>query len=166
MVEPPAGPNIYEPHFEPVKEANGFVQRRARIGWAAGSKRLGAGLLELRPGETAFPYHFHYGNEELLVVLEGRPHLRTPDGLRQLDRGEVVAFPVGERGAHQVTNRTDEAVRFLIVSEMNGPDVLHYPDSGKIGARERPPGEREAGFWRAFHVEDAVDYWDGESPPG
>ncbi len=51
-------------------------------------------------------------------MLRGQPDLRTPEGWRRLEEGEVVAFPVGERGAHQLLNRTDEHVRVLMVSEM------------------------------------------------
>ena len=61
-------------------------------------------MYEIPPGNANCPYHYHFANEELLIVLRGRPHLRTPDGWRQLEEGEVVAFPIGERGAHQVVN--------------------------------------------------------------
>jgi uncharacterized cupin superfamily protein len=94
-------------------------------------------------------------------VLRGRPHLRTTAGWRQLDEGEVVAFPVG---AHQILNRCDTPVRFMVVSEMVGPDVVVYPDSGKVGAREAAPGSG-VGLRESFLSRDAVDYWDGERPP-
>src|SRR5215210_7250261 len=126
-------PNIHEPEFEPDAEVGGgFFQRRARLGRLAGAEHLGASLFALPPGTAPFPYHAHLGNEEMLIVLRGRPSLRTPDGWRELDEGEVVAFPRAEQGAHQVANFADAAARVLIVSEMNGPDVLHYPDSGKV----------------------------------
>ena len=104
-------PNVFEPSFDDSSERSGFTSRRARLGRQAGAERLGALLYELPPGQSPWPYHAHLGNEELLMVLRGRPHLRTPDGWRELAEGEVVSFPVGERGAHQVQNRTDEAVR-------------------------------------------------------
>ena len=47
----------------------------------------------------------------MLIVLEGAPSLRTPDGERVLERGEVVSFPRGEGGAHQIVNRSDCARR-------------------------------------------------------
>jgi uncharacterized cupin superfamily protein len=159
-------PNVHEPEFEPDAEPGaGFFHRRARLGREAGGERLGASLFELPPGTAPFPYHGHFGNEEMLVVLQGRPSLRTPEGWRELDDGEVVAFPRGERGAHQVANFGEEPARVLIVSEMNGPDVLLYPDSNKVGAREGPPGGAAKGFWKNFRSEDAVDYWAGERPP-
>jgi uncharacterized cupin superfamily protein len=74
----------------------------------------------------------------------------------------VVAFPTGESGAHQLINRGGSPTRLLIVSEMNGPDVVVYPDSGKVAAREQPPGSRESGLHLTFREVDAVDYFEGE----
>jgi uncharacterized cupin superfamily protein len=99
------------------------------------------------------------------LVLRGSPHLRTPDGWRVLEEGDVVPFPVGERGAHQLVNRTGELVRLLIVSEMRSPEIAIYPDSGKIGAREHAPGSGREGVRLNFLAPDAVDYWEGEGPP-
>ena len=98
-----------------------------------------------------------------MVVLEGRPSLRTPEGWRGLAPGEVVAFLRGEAGGHQLVNETDETVRFLAFSTSGDPDLVVYPDSGKLGAFERLP---DGGGLRAmFRSDDAVDYYEGESPP-
>ena len=53
----------------------------------------------------------------------------------------------------------------MIVSEMVGPDVVVYPDSGKVGARERAPGSGPDGIRQTFRSSDQVDYWEGEPPP-
>jgi uncharacterized cupin superfamily protein len=161
--------NVFEPEFDAEQDRPGYSWRRARIGWQADAERLGASVFELPPGEAAFPLHYHLANEELLVVLRGRPTLRTTEGERQLDEGEFLAFPVGDRGAHQLINRTDEPVRVLLVSEMTGPDIVVYPDSRKIRASEGPPGSREPGLGGTFRDADAVDYFEGEEragPPG
>jgi uncharacterized cupin superfamily protein len=99
------------------------------------------------------------------VVLTGSPSLRTPDSERELETGEVVAFPVGERGAHQVVNRSSEPVRVLVVSEMNAPDVVVRPESGKLSAFTRPPGSSGAWGHEVFFQRDAAEFWDGEEPP-
>src|SRR5918992_263203 len=109
-------PNIYDPTFEEGDRPAGFRARRARIGYELATERIGCSLFELPAGEAAYPYHFHYADEELLVVLRGRPTLRTPDGRRQLEEGEVVWFPLGEAGAHQLLNDTDHTVTFIAVS--------------------------------------------------
>jgi uncharacterized cupin superfamily protein len=159
-------PNLFDPRFDAENEVPGFRWRRARLGRQAGAERLGASLFELPPGEATFPYHVHSANEELLIVIAGRPRLRTPDGWRELAEGEVVNFPRGERGAHQVANRSDESVRVLIISEMNAPEVNLYPDTGRVGAMQRASGSAgEGGAWY-FTRGTETDLWEGEEPPG
>jgi uncharacterized cupin superfamily protein len=153
-------PNVFRPDFDESRDHEGFRARRARLGYQLGTERLGASLWELPPGELAYPYHLHLTEEELLVVLAGRPSLRDPSGWRELEEGEVVSFPRGEQGAHQLANRTDEPVRFLALSTNGDPDIVLYPDSGKLGAAERRPDG--SGLRQFFRVADAVDYWDGE----
>jgi uncharacterized cupin superfamily protein len=156
-------PNIFEPHFDEQRDAEGFTRERAWIGRQAGAQRLGASIWVIEPGDAAYPYHFHYGDEEMIVVLDGAPSLRTPEGWSELSRGEVVAFPAGEASAHQLVNRTDEPVRFLALSTVDDVDAVVYPDSDKVMTsyrRNQPEGYRVF-----FRKGDAVDYWDGEKPP-
>jgi uncharacterized cupin superfamily protein len=153
-------PNAYEPEFEEQRKHPGFKCRRARIGRQAGSQRLGASVWEVPPGQAAYPYHYHLGEEELLVVLSGAPSLRTPAGWQELSAGEVVAFPTGEAGAHQVVNRTAEPVRMLALSTQDGPDVVIRPESETLGTFERLP--QGGGLYKHFRLSDAVDYWEGE----
>jgi uncharacterized cupin superfamily protein len=156
--------NIEDPEFQPREGAPaGFRAFRARVGYELGSERIGASVWKLPPGEAAYPYHFHYADEELVFVLRGRPTLRTPEGTRQLEPGEAVHFPLGEAGAHQIANPTDAAVRFLAVSTSGAPDVVVYPDSNKISASERLP--EGGGLHTFFDLDTQVDYWKGESAP-
>jgi uncharacterized cupin superfamily protein len=157
--------NVFEPDFDGAQERPGFTLRGADIGIQAGSERLGASLYELPPGQAICPYHAHLANEEMLIVTAGRPSLRTPEGWRELVAGEVVSFPVGLAGSHQVANFSGEDARVLMLSEMNGPEVAIYPDSGKVMAREQPPGRPATGYRKLFSEADEVDYWDGEEPP-
>ena len=156
-------PNIFEPEFDELREQPGFECRRARVGRQAGAERLGASVWEVPPGQAAYPYHFHYVEEELLFVLAGQPSLRTPDGWRELDPGDAVTFLVGEGGAHQVMNRSDETVRLLVVSLGGVPEICVYPDSDKIGVFDRLA---VGGLRELFRRSDAVDYYEGEKPPG
>jgi uncharacterized cupin superfamily protein len=158
--------NLFDPDFDTEHDRPGFTYKRARLGRQAGSQRLGASLYELEPGQAQWPMHYHLGNEELLIAISGRPTLRTPEGERELDEGEVVAMPIGEDGAHQVLNRSAGPVRILIVSEMAGPDVVVRPESGKLSAFGRAPGspDDEGAHW-VFFERDQVGFWDGEDPP-
>jgi uncharacterized cupin superfamily protein len=155
--------SIGKPDFDELREREGFCAKRARISRQAGAERLGLSLWEVPPGQAAYPYHAHLTEEELVIVLEGTPSLRTPDGWRELEQGEVVSFLRGERGAHQIVNRTDESVRFLAFSPCGEPDVVLQLDSGKIGAFERRPDGGGLRVW--FRRSDEVEYYEGESPP-
>jgi uncharacterized cupin superfamily protein len=154
--------NIYNPDFDEPRERDGFRVRRARIGRQAGTRDLGASLWEIPPGQAAYPYHWHLAEEELIVVLEGTLRLRAPAGWTRLERGDVVSFPVGEQGGHQVLNDGTAPALMLALSTQR-PDVVIYPDSGKLGAFERRP--EGGGLYELFKLDDAVDYWEGEEPP-
>jgi uncharacterized cupin superfamily protein len=91
-------------------------------------------------------------------------NLFEPDE-RELEVGEVVSFPRGEAGAHQIVNRSEQEARILLVSEMNAPEVVVRPESGKLSAFGRPPGGRGEGMHKVFHQSDEVSLWEGEDPP-
>jgi uncharacterized cupin superfamily protein len=135
-------------------ERPGYSWRRKRVA----GEHLGAGLIELPPDESTFPYHYELGNDELLVVVTGRPSLRTPDGERELAPGDCVLFPSGPAGAHKVTNRSDGPVRVLLVSNFALPRAAVQPDSGKMMVRWGPGRDER----RWFFVGDEADYWAGE----
>ena len=155
--------NLHDPDFDELREQPGFRARRARVGRQLRSERIGASVWELPPGEAAYPYHYHHVEEEMIFVLRGAVSLRTPDGWRELSEGEIVSFPRGEGGAHQLVNRGAEPARLLAVSTNGTPDIVIYPDSGKLGANERLP--EGGGLQEVYRRAEAVDYWDGETPP-
>jgi uncharacterized cupin superfamily protein len=145
--------NLYSDELDHEQQRERFRWRAARVGDQIGARRIGGSVYELAADEQTFPYHFHHGVEEWLLVVAGTPVLRTPDGERELRRGDVVCFPVGPPGAHAVRGPG----RVLILSANREPSISAYPDSDKLGTR--PGGEEERlNFRRA----DAVDYWDGE----
>ena len=105
------------------------------------------------PGQSVCPYHYENTEEEWIVVLTGRPTVRTPEGERELAPWDCVFCPAGEAGAHKVTNHGEEPARIVIWSNRSNPGTTIYPDSNKVGAW--PPG-------KLFRLDDAVDYFEGE----
>jgi uncharacterized cupin superfamily protein len=103
-----------------------------RFGETLGAATWGGTLYELAPG-VASKYHWQVGEEEWLVVIAGRPTLRTPDGERVLEPWDTAVFVRGEAGAHQLKNETDEAVRLVMFSTVSDPEVVVYPDEDTIG---------------------------------
>src|SRR5438270_7980974 len=120
-------PNILEPSWDAEQDRPPFIWRRAYLGRQAGSQNLGCSLYEVPPGCSSFPLHIHHANEELIIVLDGRPTLRGIDGERQLESGEVVACPAGRTGAHRLDNRDAEVARVLVISTMIAPELNEYP---------------------------------------
>ena len=124
-----------------------------RLAPELGGARVAFNVFELPPGQSVCPYHYESTEEEWIVVLTGRPTVRTPEGEHELGPWDCVFCRAGEAGAHKVTNHGDELARIVIWSNRSNPGTTIYPDSNKVGAW--PPG-------KLFRLDDAVDYWDGE----
>jgi uncharacterized cupin superfamily protein len=139
-------------------DPEGFRCGSLRLGPHVGGSRLGATVYELPPGQAVCPYHYEWGEEEWLLVLEGHPTLRHPEGAERLDPWDVVCFPAGPEGAHQVRNDSDAVASVLMFSTVVHPNATVYPDSDKIGIwtgdrRDDLMVERSSG----------VDYYTGEA---
>ncbi len=141
--------NIWTDEWDPAEDWSGGGGRSKRL---PRGEDLGSSVYELGPGDFVV-YHFHHASEELMVVLRGRPTLRTPEGSRQLDEGEVVHFPRGPAGTHGVSNETDEPVRFVMVSTLQSPEVVEYPDLKQITAQARTGSQTGEQLWLIHDVE-------------
>jgi len=105
---------------------------RLDVGRALGSTELLMFVYDIAPGASSSPYHYEY-DEEWLLVVDGTLVLRAPDGEHTVERGDIVCFPAGPAGAHQLLNRSESAARVLMFSSSRSPAVSVYPDSDKIG---------------------------------
>jgi uncharacterized cupin superfamily protein len=151
--------NIASPEFEYDRgDPQGFRSGMLRCGPQLGASQLGASVYELPPGQAICPYHYEHAEEEWLLVLEGRPTVRHPDGTDQLEPWDAVCFPTGPEGAHGVRNETDETVRVLMFSTVKHPAVTVYPDSDKVGVWTRDKRDN-----LMTTRSSAVDYWYGET---
>lgn len=149
--------NLDGDEWDRVEERTGWRSKDAWVGARIDAELIGGSMYELEPGDRLWPYHTHHANEEWLIVLRGRPTLRTPEGEQELAEGDVVAFPRGKAGFHQIRNATDAPLRVLMLSTLIAPDIVEYPDSGKVGARS-VAGERIL----LSRPGPILDYWDGE----
>jgi uncharacterized cupin superfamily protein len=150
--------NIASPDFTyDDADPEGFRSGLARLGGPLGAARTGISVYELPPGQALCPYHYEYGEEEWLLVLEGRPTLRHPEGTSELAPWDVVLFPRGPEGAHGVRNETADTVRVLMFSDVVVPTATVYPDSDKVGIWTGNPAD-DVLVRRA----SAVEYFDGE----
>jgi uncharacterized cupin superfamily protein len=132
------------------------LEGRIDVAGALGSTQTLMYIYDLSPGQSSSPYHYEY-DEEWLLVVDGSVVLRTPDGERLLERGDIVRFPLGPSGAHKIMNRSDLPARTLMFSSSRTPAVSVYPDSDKIGVW---PGNEADDL--VFRRDAAVSWSDGE----
>jgi uncharacterized cupin superfamily protein len=138
-------PNVWSDDWgEQAEDWSGGGGKSKRL--VESGPQLGASVYELGPGNFNV-FHFHHGSEELLVVLRGRPTLRTGDGERVLAEGEVVHFPAGPAGAHGIRNDTDDVVRYVVAGIRVTPEVVEYPDTKQITAQARTDSQTGERLW-------------------
>jgi uncharacterized cupin superfamily protein len=143
--------NIWDDAWDALDDWSGGGAKSKRL--VESGPRLGASVYELGPGNST-AYHFHHGSEEVLLILRGRPTLRTPDGERRLEEGEAVHFPLGPEGAHGLRNDGDEVVRFVVAGIRVSPEVAEYPDTHQITAQARTGSQTGERLWLIHDVEE------------
>lgn len=132
----------------------------ARLGTGTAATKLGASIDTVAPGKRSCPYHFHYAQEEMFVVLEGTGALRVAGETLPIVAGDVIFIPPGPDYPHQLINSSDAPLKYLSISTRESPELVEYPDSGKYAAvAVRPDASRLNLVQRA---ENGLDYWDGE----
>jgi uncharacterized cupin superfamily protein len=142
-------------------EGSAFAGARQRVGARIGAQKLGYSFFTVPPGRTAFPYHNHTGNEEMIYIIAGDGVLRLGKEELAVSADTVIACPPGNF-PHQLINTGAGDLRYLVVSTMTYPDISEYPDSNKIGAYATAALGPQVGF-RALYVKDNnVTYYVGE----
>lgn len=124
------------------------------IGLFIGARKLGYRVTELPPGKKFCPMHSQALEEEMFMVLEGEVLVRTPRGEYPCRQGDVIAFPVGDVGTHQVTNQSDRPCRIFMLGLDDPNEVVFYPDSNKVLVASRND--------LMVRAAPALDYYDGE----
>jgi uncharacterized cupin superfamily protein len=140
------------------EDPEGFRAGMFRPGKELGAVATGTSLYELPPGQAVCPYHYEYAEEEWAMCIAGRPSVRTPEGTAELRPLDLVFFPTGPEGAHQIRNDADEVAQVLMWSQIVTPSATAYPDSDKVG------------IWTGIKSENVmvrrsanVGYYDGET---
>lgn len=136
--------------YEDGPEGHRFAARS--LARDIGAERTGFGLYELEPGQSTWPYHFELGSEEWLLVVDGEVTLRTPDGERTLQTGDLVCFPEGPDGAHAVRNDSEKTARFAMPSVDEPTNAAIYPDTQTFVLHG-------PGFEHRAKLGEPVEYW-------
>lgn len=152
--------------YEEQAHQQAFQARFAAVGRLLMSSQLGYRVAVVPAGKRAWPLHHHYANEEMFFILSGSGMLRFGRYRVPVRKGDFIACPAGgPETAHQLVNDTENELTYLCVSTMVEPDVLGYPDSGKVAVfAGAPPGGDRATRTLSYvgRLSDIKDYWDGE----
>jgi len=104
-----------------------------RLAPAANLTLMGASHVTLAPGAFSSQRHWHRGQDELVVMLEGRAVLIDDAGETMVGPGDVLAFPAGDENGHCLHNRSGEPCVFVAISAgSRDADSGEYPDIDMI----------------------------------
>lgn len=157
------GPEVHRINVDEIEyrvvRPHAYACEDGEVGLLIGNRALGYRLARIPPGKAYCPLHWHARCEEFFYVIEGHPKIRTLHGTIACRPGDFIAFPTGERGAHQVLNDDREPALVLLVGmeeEEVRLEACFYPDSDKVGVWT---AEKRL---RMLRASPDLDYYDGE----
>jgi uncharacterized cupin superfamily protein len=98
-----------------------------RIAPAAGIEDFGISHVTIEPGGISSQRHWHEGEDELVVMLEGEAVLIEDEGESVMRPGDVAVFPKRVANGHHLVNRSQSPCIFVAVGKPAASDC-HYPD--------------------------------------
>lgn len=98
-----------------------------RLAPAGGIEDFGASHVVLEPGGISSQRHWHEGEDELVVMIEGEAVLVEEGGETVMRAGDVAAFAKGVADGHHLVNRSARPCIFVAIGKPAATDC-HYPD--------------------------------------
>lgn len=121
----------------------GIGANQANFSKALGLTELGASYMEVRPGDAQSPFHVHYQEDELIVLLEGEGTYRFGDATYPVKAGDVLSAPKGGTSyAHQLRNTGDRTLKYVCISTLPDFNIVELPEVGVVRVVERKEGGR------------------------
>jgi len=136
---------------EPLYDSQG-----ARLAAGTAAMKLGASIDIVAPGMRSCPYHLHYAQEEMFIILEGEGTFRVAGEMLPVTAGDTIFIPPGPEYPHQLINTSTAPLKYLSISTREKPEICEYPDSGKYLAFAPPD------FDVLGRSKETLDYWEGE----
>ena len=101
----------YPPPFDQAV-AGRFLRR---LSPATGLTDFGVSHVVLKPGAWSSQRHWHDGEDEFLVMLEGEAVLAEDDGETILRAGDCAAWPKGTGNGHHLRNESGRDCAFIVM---------------------------------------------------
>jgi uncharacterized cupin superfamily protein len=96
-----------------TKDVQGRWYRR--LAPTTGLTDFGVSHVTLEPGAWSSQRHWHDGEDEFLVMLEGEAVLVEDDGCTLLRPGDCAAWPKGSSNGHHLRNESDRDCAFMVI---------------------------------------------------
>lgn len=144
--------------WEDMREGTRFAGRAKHLTYAVAGENYHVGVMieAPAPGMRLAPLHYHMGEEEHALILEGEVTLLLGDARYDMKAGDYVCFPAGRKIGHSFLNSGADPCSYLMIGERNLSDVCVYPDSNKVMVRAL----RDVND--IFDMAGVRKYWDGE----
>jgi uncharacterized cupin superfamily protein len=113
--------------YPPPYDAPMAKRHYRRLAGPAGISDFGVSHVVLEPGGISSQRHWHEGEDEFLVMLEGEAVLVEDEGETVLGPGDCAAFAKGVANGHNLVNRSARPCTFVVVGKPSLTDC-HYPD--------------------------------------
>jgi uncharacterized cupin superfamily protein len=154
--------NIFNADWKASSHGEKFQHDHISLTDSRDGHELGCGAFRVNPGKRAFPKHAHLANDEALFIVSGTGALTVGEETVRVAAGDFILLPGGVEHAHILLNDSDADIVYLCVSTMNAPEVVHYPDSGKLGVMESARQWGGENSISGFYKFQKAGYYDGE----
>jgi len=114
----------YPPPFD-SEVAGRWTQK---LGPLFGLADFGATVTTLEPGAWSSQRHWHEGEDELVVMLEGEAVLVEDSGETVMRPGDVAVFPKGVADGHHLVNRSGALCRLIALGKAGVSAPVFYSD--------------------------------------
>ncbi len=102
----------YPPPFNQAVQGRWY----RRLAPAGGLTEFGVSHVVLKPGAWSSQRHWHDGEDEFLVMLDGEAVLVEDGGETILRAGDCAAWPKGNTNGHHLRNESDRDCAFVVMS--------------------------------------------------
>jgi len=113
--------------YPPPYDALMAKRHYRRLAPAAGIEDFGVSHVVLEPGGISSQRHWHEGEDEVVIMLEGEAVMIEDEGEAVMRPGDIATFPKGVPNGHHLVNRSDDPCVFIAVGKPAASDC-HYPD--------------------------------------
>ena len=107
-----------------------------------GLTQFGVKVERLEPGSASSNRHWHEEEDELAYVLSGEVTLVEDDGETVLRPSDAATWRASVPVAHQLVNRSDAPVSYLVVGTRSANHAVHYAEVDELYTKRDGVGVR------------------------